>query len=117
MKRDLLVLVPYPEKDLAQLQAAAGDLRVVTLPETAPEVQLRQALESARAVIGEPPVALLQGDRVVAQTVTDANGQFHFNVKKGSYTLRVTTTNAETGETVTRYAAISAPANGSVVTF
>lgn len=60
MKRDLLVLVPYPEKDLAQLQAAAGDLRVVTLPETAPEVQLRQALESARAVIGEPPVALLQ---------------------------------------------------------
>lgn len=46
MKRDLLVLVPYPEKDLAQLQAAAGDLRVVTLPETAPEVQLRQALES-----------------------------------------------------------------------
>ena len=60
MKRDLLVLVPYPEKDLAQLQAAAGDLRVVTLPETAPEGQLRQALESARAVIGEPPVALLQ---------------------------------------------------------
>ena len=60
MKRDLLVLVPYPEKDLAQLQAAAGDLRVVTLPETAPEAQLRQALELARAVIGEPPVALLQ---------------------------------------------------------
>ena len=47
MKRDLLVLVPYPEKDLAQLQAAAGDLRVVTLPETAPEAQLRQALELA----------------------------------------------------------------------
>ena len=37
MKRDLLVLVPYPEKDLAQLQAAAGDLRVVTCRETAPE--------------------------------------------------------------------------------
>lgn len=75
------------------------------------------AISSDHAALANAPVALLQGDRVVAQTVTDANGQFRFNVKKGSYTLRVTTINAETGETVTRYAAISAPANGSVVTF
>ena len=54
MKRDLLVLVPYPEKDLAQLQAAAGDLRVVTLPETAPEGQLRQALESVPGPLEDP---------------------------------------------------------------
>lgn len=91
---------------------------IVMMAMTAAPVEVRAtAISSDHAVLANAPVALLQGDRVVAQTVTDANGQFHFNVKKGSYTLRVTTINAETGETVTRYAAISAPANGSVVTF
>ncbi len=91
---------------------------IVMMAMAATPVEVRAtAISSDHAVLVNAPVALLQGDRVVAQTVTDANGQFHFNVKKGSYTLRVTTTNAETGETVTRYAAISAPANGSVVTF
>lgn len=91
---------------------------IVMMAMTAAPVEVRAtAIASDHAVLTNAPVALLQGDRVVAQTVTDANGQFHFNVKKGSYTLRVTTINAETGETVTRYAAISAPANGSVVTF
>lgn len=91
---------------------------IVMMAMAAAPVEVRAtAISSDHAVLANAPVALLQGDRVVAQTVTDANGQFHFNVKKGSYTLRVTTINAETGETVTRYAAISAPANGSVVTF
>lgn len=91
---------------------------IVMMAMAATPVEVRAtAISSDHAVLANAPVALLQGDRVVAQTVTDANGQFHFNVKKGSYTLRVTTINAETGETVTRYAAISAPANGSVVTF
>lgn len=91
---------------------------IVMMAMTAAPVEVRAtAISSDHAVLANAPVALLQGDRVMAQTVTDANGQFHFNVKKGSYTLRVTTINAETGETVTRYAAISAPANGSVVTF
>lgn len=91
---------------------------IVMMAMAATPVEVRAtAISSDHAVLVNAPVALLQGDRVVAQTVTDANGQFHFNVKKGSYTLRVTTINAETGETVTRYAAISAPANGSVVTF
>ena len=91
---------------------------IVMMAMAAAPVEVRAtAISSDYAVLANAPVALLQGDRVVAQTVTDANGQFHFNVKKGSYTLRVTTINAETGETVTRYAAISAPANGSVVTF
>lgn len=91
---------------------------IVMMAMAAAPVEVRAtAISSDHAVLVNAPVALLQGDRVVAQTVTDANGQFHFNVKKGSYTLRVTTINAETGETVTRYAAISAPANGSVVTF
>lgn len=90
---------------------------IVMMAMAAAPVEVRAtAISSDHAVLANAPVALLQGDRVVAQTVTDANGQFHFNVKKGSYTLRVTTINAETGETVTRYAAISAPANGSVVT-
>lgn len=91
---------------------------IVMMAMAAAPVEVRAtAISSDHAVLTNAPVALLQGDRVVAQTVTDANGQFHVNVKKGSYTLRVTTINAETGETVTRYAAISAPANGSVVTF
>lgn len=91
---------------------------IVMMAMAAAPVEVRAtAISSDHAVLANAPVALLQGDRVVAQTVTDANGQFHFNVQKGSYTLRVTTINAETGETVTRYAAISAPANGSVVTF
>ena len=91
---------------------------IVMMAMAAAPVEVRAtAISSDHAVLANAPVALLQGDRVMAQTVTDANGQFHFNVKKGSYTLRVTTINAETGETVTRYAAISAPANGSVVTF
>ena len=91
---------------------------IVMMAMAAAPVEVRAtAISSDHAVLVNAPVALLQGDRVVAQTVTDANGQFHFNVQKGSYTLRVTTINAETGETVTRYAAISAPANGSVVTF
>lgn len=91
---------------------------IVMMAMAAAPVEVRAtAISSDHAVLTNAPVALLQGDRVVAQTVTDANGQFHFNVQKGSYTLRVTTINAETGETVTRYAAISAPANGSVVTF
>lgn len=91
---------------------------IVMMAMTAAPVEVRAtAISSDHAVLANAPMALLQGDRVMAQTVTDANGQFHFNVKKGSYTLRVTTINAETGETVTRYAAISAPANGSVVTF
>lgn len=91
---------------------------IVMMAMAAAPVEVRAtAISSDHAALANAPVALLQGDRVVAQTVTDANGQFHFNVKKGSYTLRVTTINAETGETVTRYAAISAPANGSVVTF
>lgn len=91
---------------------------IVMMAMAATPVEVRAtAISSDHAVLVNAPVALLQGDRVVAQTVTDANGQFHFNVKKGSYTLRVTTINTETGETVTRYAAISAPANGSVVTF
>lgn len=90
---------------------------IVMMAMAAAPVEVRAtAISSDHAMLANAPVALLQGDRVVAQTVTDANGQFHFNVKKGSYTLRVTTINAETGETVTRYAAISAPANGSVVT-
>lgn len=91
---------------------------IVMMAMAAAPVEVRAtAISSDHVVLANAPVALLQGDRVVAQTVTDANGQFHFNVQKGSYTLRVTTINAETGETVTRYAAISAPANGSVVTF
>lgn len=91
---------------------------IVMMAMAAAPVEVRAtAISSDHAVLANAPVTLLQGDRVVAQTVTDANGQFHFNVKKGSYTLRVTTINAETGETVTRYAAISTPANGSVVTF
>lgn len=91
---------------------------IVMMAMAAAPVEVRAtAISSDHAVLANAPVALLQGDRVVAQTATDANGQFHFNVQKGSYTLRVTTINAETGETVTRYAAISAPANGSVVTF
>lgn len=91
---------------------------IVMMAMAAAPVEVRAtAISSDHAVLANAPVALLQGDRVVAQTVTDANGQFHFDVKKGSYTLRVTTINAETDETVTRYAAISAPANGSVVTF
>lgn len=91
---------------------------IVMMAMAAAPVEVRAtAISSDHAVLVNAPVALLQGDRVVAQTVTDANGQFRFNVQKGSYTLRVTTINAETGETVTRYAAISAPANGSVVTF
>lgn len=91
---------------------------IVMMAMAAAPVEVRAtAISSDHAVLANAPVALLQGDRVMAQTVTDANGQFHFNVQKGSYTLRVTTINAETGETVTRYAAISAPANGSVVTF
>lgn len=91
---------------------------IVMMAMAAAPVEVRAtAISSDHAVLANAPVALLQGDRVVAQTVTDANGQFHFNVQKGSYTLRVTAINAETGETVTRYAAISAPANGSVVTF
>lgn len=91
---------------------------IVMMAMAAAPVEVRAtAISSDHAVLANAPVALLQGDRVMAQTVTDANGQFHFNVKKGSYTLRVTTINAETGETVTRYAAISAPTNGSVVTF
>lgn len=91
---------------------------IVMMAMAAAPVEVRAtAISSDHAVLANAPVALLQGDRVIAQTVTDANGQFHFNVQKGSYTLRVTTINAETGETVTRYAAISAPANGSVVTF
>lgn len=91
---------------------------IVMMAMAAAPVEVRAtAISSDHAALANAPVALLQGDRVMAQTVTDANGQFHFDVKKGSYTLRVTTINAETGETVTRYAAISAPANGSVVTF
>lgn len=91
---------------------------IVMMAMAAAPVEVRAtAISSDHAVLANAPVALLQGDRVMAQTVTDANGQFHFNVKKGSYTLRVTTINAETGETVTRYAAIRAPANGNVVTF
>lgn len=91
---------------------------IVMMAMAAAPVEVRAtAISSDHAVLANAPVALLQGDRVMAQNVTDANGQFHFNVQKGSYTLRVTTINAETGETVTRYAAISAPANGSVVTF
>ena len=69
------------------------------------------------AVLAYTPIALMQGDRVVAETVTDINGQFSFNVKKGDYTLRVTTTDPVTGETITRMSSISAPANGSVVRF
>ena len=57
---DLLVLVPYSEADLAALRNAAGDLRVVCLPEDAPREELRHALEQAKVVIGEPPVDLLQ---------------------------------------------------------
>jgi len=57
---DLLVLVPYSEQDLNMLRSAAGDLRIVTLPEDAPDAELRQALETAKIVIGEPPVHLLQ---------------------------------------------------------
>ena len=57
---DLLVLVPYSEQELNMLRSAAGDLRVVTLPEDAPDAELRQALETAKIVIGEPPVHLLQ---------------------------------------------------------
>lgn len=57
---DLLVLVPYSAQDLQMLQSAAGDLRVVCLPEDAPEAELRKALQTAKIVIGEPPVALLQ---------------------------------------------------------
>ena len=70
MKRDLLVLVPYPEKDLAQLQAAAGDLRVVTLPETAPEAQLRQALELAWAAFSSASAAIYVWAMPVGQAVT-----------------------------------------------
>ncbi len=91
---------------------------IVMMTMAAMPVEVRAtAVSSDHAVLANVPITLLQGDRVVAQTVTDANGQFNFNVKKGSYTLRMTTTNAETGETVTRYAYISAPASGSVVTF
>lgn len=91
---------------------------IVMMAMAATPVEVRAtAVTSDHAVLANEPITLLQGDRVVAQTVTDANGQFNFNVKKGSYTLRMTTTNAETGETVTRYAYISAPASGSVVTF
>lgn len=91
---------------------------IVMMAMAAMPVKVRAtAVSSDHAVLANVPITLLQGDRVVAQTVTDTNGQFNFNVKKGSYTLRMTTTNAETGETVTRYATISAPASGSVVTF
>lgn len=57
---DLLVLVPHTEQDLTALRSAAGDLNVVTLPEDAPENELHQALQTAKIVIGEPPVHLLQ---------------------------------------------------------
>ena len=91
---------------------------IVMMAMAAMPVEVRAtAVSSDNTVLANVPITLLQGDRVVAQTVTDTNGQFNFNVKKGSYTLRMTTTNAETGETVTRYAYISAPASGSVVTF
>lgn len=75
------------------------------------------AISSDRSVIAYAPVTLMQGDRVVAETVTDGNGSFSFNVKRGNYTLRMTTTDPVTGRTVTRMASISAPANGTVVTF
>lgn len=75
------------------------------------------AISSDCSVIAYAPITLMQGDRVVAETVTDGNGSFSFNVKRGNYTLRMTTTDPVTGRTVTRMASISAPANGTVVTF
>lgn len=60
MKQELLVLVPYSQEDLDRLQAVAGDMQVVYLPEPVTPTCLRQALLRARAVIGEPPVELLQ---------------------------------------------------------
>ncbi len=75
------------------------------------------AVTSDNTVLAYTPVTLMQGDRVVAETMTDGNGQFSFNVKKGDYTLRMTTTDAVTGQPVTRVASITAPANTSVVRF
>ena len=57
---DLLVMVPYPEQELSRLQAAAGSLQVEAIDPDAPAAQLRKALEQTKAVIGEPPVELLQ---------------------------------------------------------
>lgn len=53
-------------------------------------------------------VQVLQGDKVIAETVTDAEGRFTVKVRRGSYTLRVRYVGAD-GYPVTRTVDFKAP--------
>ena len=91
---------------------------IVMMAMTAMPVEVRAAVRTGdNASVANVPVALLQGDRVVAETVTDGNGQFTFNVQRGDYTLRLTVTDPVTGQPSVRYASVSAPVNSSTVWF
>lgn len=70
-------------------------------------------VEGTVKLAGQPAVnvtlQVLKDGRVEAQTVTDANGQFAFELQRGSYTLRAAWTDAE-GKPATRELSIEAPA-------
>lgn len=59
--KELLILVPFREQHIARIRQAAGEGWSLNIhPKGLPEEELRKALATAEAVIGEPAPALLQ---------------------------------------------------------
>lgn len=71
-------------------------------------VEVSGTVKCADQAVLPAAVQVLQGDKVVAETVTDAEGRFTVKVRRGSYTLRVRYVGAD-GYPVTKTVEIKAP--------
>lgn len=71
-------------------------------------VKVEGTVKLADQPVANATVQVLKGDTVKAETVTDANGHFTVEVKRGGYTLRVQWTDAS-GQPVTRTVDFKAP--------
>ena len=71
-------------------------------------VKVEGTVKLADQPVANATVQVLKGDTIKAETVTDANGHFTVEVKRGGYTLRVQWTDAS-GQPVTRTVDFKAP--------
>ena len=71
-------------------------------------VEVSGTVKCTNQAVRPAAVQVLQGDKVIAETVTDAEGRFTVKVRRGSYTLRVRYVGAD-GYPVTKTMEIKAP--------
>ena len=73
--------------------------------------------QSDESVLGNATVQLVQEGKLAAQTMTDENGRFALEVRRGDYQMNIITTDSATGEQIVWSVQVAAPAENKDFVF